>query len=135
MTPTQRTLTLYRNRGFVVGRVERWQPTGPGGRGGVRRDFLGLIDFIALKMGHPPIGIQSCGESFAKHIRTIESRRKMLELWLSSGSHFHLVGWDRRKPVPRTLQLAEPIPAYLRVADLVEPGVWPAGYCGLEFGS
>ncbi len=57
MTPTQLSLRHLRAEGWTVDVVERWVPSGGPG-GGVRKDFLGCIDLIALR-GHETLGVQT----------------------------------------------------------------------------
>ena len=119
MTPTQRTFNLYRDRGYRVERVERWIQAGPGG---YRKDLMGFIDFLALKTDQPIVAIQSCGRSWSAHLKTIESVRPSLDLWLSTGSQFTLVGWRQLKAGwrPRIMEVASPLPLGSTVFDLVE---------------
>jgi len=96
MSPTQRTLKALREMGVVADIVERWVQFGPG-KGGVRKDFLGIIDVIAICPRRGVVGIQICdGSSFAAH------KKKMMEspnakIWLSSGCDLELWGWRKVK--------------------------------------
>lgn len=119
MTPTQRTFNLFRDRGYRVERVERWIQAGPGG---YRKDLMGFIDFLAFQTNQPIVAIQSCGGSWSAHLKTIESVRPSLDLWLSTGSQFTLVGWRRLKAGwrPRIMEITNPLPLGSTVFDLVE---------------
>ena len=68
MTPTARTIALMRERGFTADVVERRITKR------LTRDFLGIIDVIALKEGCAPWFIQTTGGN-NKWMR----RQKMLE--------------------------------------------------------
>jgi hypothetical protein len=58
-SPTARTLAYLRRRGYTAGVVERFI-AGVGEHGqGIRRDFLGCIDLIAVKPGSPILGVQA----------------------------------------------------------------------------
>lgn len=68
-SPMQRSLALYRERGWEPWIVERWLP-----RAKVRVDLYGLGDFIALKSGERPHLVQTTvGDRYADHYRKIEA--------------------------------------------------------------
>jgi hypothetical protein len=88
LSPVQRTLRALRDRGLLVGIVERFnQYAGPFGR---REDLFGFLDLIAVDVDSV-IGVQVCGADFAEHDRKIREecredalawiRVARLELW------------------------------------------------------
>lgn len=95
LTPTQRTIKYLRDQGIECGVVERWIPIKNHPGGGVRRDLFNIIDIVALGE-HGIIGIQSTGQAFAKHDRTILSEPMALK-WIEKGGHLILIGWTKKK--------------------------------------
>lgn len=97
MTPTQRTIRELKNQGRKCGIVERFiSNVGPHG---IRQDLFGIIDIIALDPEHGVVGIQSCGQDFAGHLRKIliDHAQDTLE-WLSTpGTRLELWGWRKVK--------------------------------------
>lgn len=65
----------------------------------MRKDLFGIIDIIALDPEHGVVGIQSCGQDFAAHERTIlVERHEETRDWLSTpGATLELWGWRRVK--------------------------------------
>ena len=94
MTNTSRTLQHCRNNGWIVDVVERFVPAG---EFGIRRDFLGIIDMIAITESRT-IGVQSCGQNFAEHDRKIRDNPNSVE-WLGGGRELMLIGWRKIKKV------------------------------------
>lgn len=97
LTPTQRTLRALRGQGRLCEVVERYIPQA--GPHGIRRDLFNIIDIIALDPVRGVVGIQSCGQSFAEHERTIlEARTQETIEWLSTpGTKLELWGWRKVK--------------------------------------
>lgn len=103
MTPTQRTLKALREQGYTCAIVERF--LGYAGTFGKRQDMFGIIDIVALapdvilpqiKLRGCIIGVQSCGQSFAKHDKTIlESPNSVL--WIACGGKLQLWSWRKVK--------------------------------------
>ena len=54
-SPTQRSLKLLRDRGYICGISEKWIPASPAGFKGpiVRSDLWGFADICAVKIGVP----------------------------------------------------------------------------------
>jgi hypothetical protein len=79
---------------------ERWIPNPKHPGGGFRKDMFGFIDLIALDRDHGIIAIQSCGQSFAEHLRKIiagdECRPLAIE-WLLCDGKIELWGWRKVK--------------------------------------
>jgi hypothetical protein len=92
LTPTARTLTLLRRRGYVADVAERWVP-----HANIRRDLFGCIDVVAVSIDQRGVlGIQATslpniGARLAK-ARTLPA----LETWLAAGNRFEVWGWGRR---------------------------------------
>jgi hypothetical protein len=95
LSPTQRTLAAMREQGRLVGSVEKFNPfAGPHGK---RQDLFGFIDLIALDPEDGIIGIQSCGQDFAGHIRKMTGERnENMFAWLKHGK-VELWGWRKVK--------------------------------------
>jgi hypothetical protein len=97
LSPTQRTLRALREQGRVCDIVERYiAQVGPHG---LRRDLFNIIDVLALDPQRGVVGVQSCGESFAAHERTLlEVRAQECIDWLSTpGTALELWGWRKVK--------------------------------------
>lgn len=94
MSPTARTRRLLEDEGYTVGVVERWLPSNSGGFG-TRSDLWGFLDLLAMKAGHPIIGIQATSGS------NVSSRvKKILEIplhrvWLLCGCRIQVIGWRK----------------------------------------
>jgi hypothetical protein len=95
---TSRTLEYLRSQGYVVDRVERFNPYA--GKYGKRKDLFGFADLIALGE-NSIIAVQSTGSNHSQH------RKKMLEdpevaplvqEWLRCGGRILLISW-RKKPL------------------------------------
>ena len=93
-SPTQRTLALLKNEGFTAGIVERFIKFGQFGK---RIDLFNIIDIIAIKPGEL-WGIQSCGQAFAEHDKTILEHENTPK-WLEAGGKLQLIGWRKLKKV------------------------------------
>ena len=97
LSPTQRTLRALRAQGRLCAVAEKWNPhVGPYG---IRQDLFGWIDVIALDPQRGIVGIQSCGQSFAEHLRKLldsDCTEALLE-WLRCGGHAELWGWRKVK--------------------------------------
>ena len=99
ISPTQRTMRALRDQGRIVDVCERWivNPKHPGG--GFRKDLFGFIDLIVLDPEQGIVAIQSCGQSFAEHLRKItdsECTEYVIE-WLKCGGRLELWGWRKLK--------------------------------------
>lgn len=97
MTPTARTLQYLRKRGITADVVERWIAGA-----GVRKDFLGIIDVIALwpafAGGHHIIGIQATsGTNHSSRCRKVESSPSLF-FWRSAGAFMEVWSWSKRGP-------------------------------------
>ena len=98
MTPTQRTLQFYKDRGFQCGIVERWVPNPKAPGGGFRKDLFNIIDVIAVSAEEGIIGIQSTGSDFSGHWKKL-TQEKVQESrqWILSGGKLVLISWTKKK--------------------------------------
>jgi hypothetical protein len=96
MSPTQRTLRALRSAGLQCDIVERWIT---GAR--VRRDFLHIIDIIALDPQRGVVGVQATGNDFAGHFRklTEERAQECLDWLRTPGTALELWAWRKIKAV------------------------------------
>jgi hypothetical protein len=92
MSPTARTLLHLRKCGYVADVVERWIA-----QAGIRKDFLGFADIIAVSRHEPDIlavqatTIANLGARLAKARSKAEFR-----VWLAAGARFECWGWALR---------------------------------------
>ena len=99
-SPTQRTLKYLKDLGYITDIVERWIPIPSVPGGGNRKDFLGIIDILAIdKEEGRLIGVQSTGQAFKDHyVKITTEGREMASLWLSLPcTELHLYGWRKVK--------------------------------------
>jgi hypothetical protein len=91
---TQRTLKYVRETlGWKAEICERWiiNPKIPSG--GFHKDLFGILDVIAMS-DTETIGIQSCGQAFADHDKTIMESPNSVK-WLKAGNKLMLIGWRK----------------------------------------
>lgn len=96
-SPTQRTLKLYRDNGFVCQVVERWCQYSRR-----RIDLFGVIDIAVLDTSANPwdgvLGLQACaGDSHAAR-RTKILASPEAKLWLMRKNRLQIVSWAKRGP-------------------------------------
>jgi len=97
-SPTQRTLKYYRDQGHLAWVVERFIQR-PGGFG-FRSDLFKIIDLIVLDKERGIVGVQSTGQDFAGHKRTLlEEQAFYSRAWIEAGGTLELMGWRRVKKV------------------------------------
>ncbi len=89
-SPTQRSLALLRERGYVVEKVEQRLP----GKRFVTRDFLGCVDLIGVRQGEI-VGIQTTTRSNLAARRSKALGCPGLAAWLAGGGKFVLHGWGK----------------------------------------
>jgi len=97
---TSRTLNYLRSQGWVADKVEQFNPYA--GNFGHRKDMFGFGDIVAMGEGSI-IAIQSCGQSYAEHLRKITEDEKVAEnalLWIENGGRLILIGWRKIKLKP-----------------------------------
>ncbi|GAH02053.1 unnamed protein product [marine sediment metagenome] len=91
---TERTLKYLRNEGYIAEVVERFIAFPP--PHGHRKDFLGIIDIIAFNEV-VTLGVQSCGQAFAAHLKKM-NESEMTPRWLESvDRELWLIGWRKLK--------------------------------------
>ncbi len=90
---TSRTLEYLRSQGWIVDRVEIYNPYA--GKFGQRKDMFNFADLVAMGE-NSIIAIQSCGQNFAEHHRKIIENEKALK-WLECGGRLLLIGWRKKK--------------------------------------
>lgn len=96
-SPTQRTIRELRNQGRLCDIVERF--IAKAGPFGIRKDLFGIIDVVALDPERGVVGVQSCGQAFAEHYRTITQDRAEETIgWLTT-PHTSLEIWSWSKKV------------------------------------
>jgi len=95
MTPTQRSLALLRERGYLCAIVEKFVRFPPPGH---RVDLWGFVDILAIKAGEV-LGVQTTsGVHVAERLRKIAASPHIATV-LSSGVRVVVHGW--RKVGPR----------------------------------
>ena len=99
MTPMQRTKAILKKNKIINEVVERYFPKSRMYPFGCTKDFLGIIDLLALDNG--VIGIQVCGNDFASHKQKISVQEKESTIaWLSQpGTRLQIWGWRKLKKV------------------------------------
>lgn len=93
MTPTQRTLKANRELGREPWIVERFIPGIPHGK---RIDCYHFMDLLAISPQDGIVGIQSCGQGYSEHVKTILAEPRV-KTWLHSGGKAELWGWRKLK--------------------------------------
>jgi len=95
LSPTQRTLFLLKGEGYKPWVVERFIQSKPFGK---RIDLFHIIDIIALTP-NGVMGVQSCGQAFSEHMRTLtETHKEESRAWLETpGTSLFLYGWRKLK--------------------------------------
>ena len=97
---TSRTLEYLRSQGWIVDKVEQFNPYA--GKFGQRKDMFGFGDLIAMGE-NSIIAIQSCGQNFAEHNRKITQDENVAPnamLWIKNGGRLILIGWRKVKLRP-----------------------------------
>lgn len=103
-TPTQRTLSELKKRGWPAAVVEKWVPMSTAfyagddakpSRGGFRKDVWGFIDILVLDGLPGSLAIQACGATgFAEHLRKIDGIEEV-RTWLRAGNRLELWSWRK----------------------------------------
>ena len=95
LSPSQRTLKAMREQGRIVDIVERF--ISQAGSFGIRKDFLGFVDMIALDPVDGIIAIQSCGQDFSGHVnKLLNERNENVYEWLKHGK-CEIWAWRKTK--------------------------------------
>lgn len=91
---TQRTLRRLEKNGWLAGVVEKWIPSPKHPGGGVRRDYLGIIDVIAVSP-NGTLAVQSCAYSgVSDHVKKILAS-STYEMVLAAGWGLEVWGWHK----------------------------------------
>lgn len=93
-SPTQLTLRKWRDAGYTVEVVEKWNHVTK-----TRRDLFGILDVVAVGNGET-IGIQSTSASnVSARVRKIEDKPETVSTLREAGWRLIVEGW--RKPKHR----------------------------------
>lgn len=92
-SPTSRTLAWCKERGWLVGVVERFIPQTKR-----RNDLFGFIDIVVLDGQPGVLGIQatSTGNMSARAMKIQEECTEAAKSWLDAGNRIWVVGWAKR---------------------------------------
>lgn len=94
MTPTQRSLALLRERGYLVAVVERFVRFPPPGH---RVDLWGFVDLLAVKAGEV-LGVQvTSGAHVSDRLKKIAASPHVAMV-LSAGVKVAVHGWSKKGP-------------------------------------
>jgi hypothetical protein len=87
-SPSQRTLERLRKDGYIAQVVEKRVPFR-----NITQDLFGCIDILAVKPGHPVLGVQATTVSnqSARYKKSIAIPE--LRVWLEAGCRFEVWGW------------------------------------------
>jgi hypothetical protein len=98
VSPTQRSLAWFRDRGWYCEVVERWIPGA-----NIRRDLFGFADILAVK-GSEIVLVQTTTEGVAERVRKcLESPG--FKVWTSAPGRLVVVhGWCKRANGRRELR-------------------------------
>ena len=93
-TPTARTLTECRSRGWPVDVVERWIP-----KTNLRSDLFGVMDMVALDGKPGVLGIQTTTtDNMSSRVAKITASDDA-KAWLRAGNRIAVWGWAKRGAV------------------------------------
>lgn len=102
-SPTQRTLELMRERGYLAAVVERWNPymrrDEQGNPQGGRQDLFGFIDVLAVS-DDGVVAVQSTTRGCVReHIKKIESEKlaKTVAAVRRAGIRVVIHGWFKQR--------------------------------------
>jgi hypothetical protein len=90
MSPTGRSLDLLRRQKYLPWIVERWIPGAS-----IRKDFLGFVDLLALKVGEPILAVQTTSAANVAARLTKAQGLASLRTWLACGGAFVVHGWAK----------------------------------------
>jgi hypothetical protein len=95
MSPTQRSLALFREQGAMVAVVERWNSFAK-----IRQDLFGFCDILAVVPGELGVtAIQACvvGDQ-SKRLAKIQSPkvREKARRWLEAQNKLVILGWGKK---------------------------------------
>jgi hypothetical protein len=91
MTPTQRTLKLLRDLGYLVGVTEKWVP-----QARKRQDLFGFADLAAVHPAHPAtLYVQTTSGSNHASRRTKLQALSSVEVVKAAGNRVQIISWRR----------------------------------------
>jgi hypothetical protein len=88
-SPTQKTLTLFRDEGFQIEVVERWVPGA-----NIRKDLFGFVDLVAIRDG-VTYGIQATSTSNMSARQKKIADSDLLRPILEAEWTILVVGWSK----------------------------------------
>jgi hypothetical protein len=92
LTPTQRTLQILRDRGYLPEVVERWNSFAR-----IRQDLYQWVDIVAVKAGEPILGVQTTtGPNAAARVEKAMGN-PALASWLRAGEPLAVFAWTKHK--------------------------------------
>ena len=94
MTPTQRSLALLRERGYLAVVVEKWVPWPKPGH---RADLWGFVDLLAIKAGEIVAVQTTSGGGVSSRLRKIADSPHLATV-LPAGIRVVIHGWRRVGP-------------------------------------
>ena len=90
-SPTQNTLKLLRDEGYLAAVVEHWNP-----HAHIRQDLFGIIDVIGIREGET-IAVQSTSYSnTSARVKKIKESDNLVML-IKAGWIVHVHGWHKKK--------------------------------------
>lgn len=92
ISPTQRSLALLRQRGYLVHIAERWNPFAH-----IRQDAFGVLDLIAVKPGEI-LGVQTTSDANLAARRTKLLAADATLTLILAGFQIVLHGWSKKGP-------------------------------------
>ncbi len=92
-SPTQRSIALLKERGYVTAIVERWNPYAR-----IRQDLWGFVDILAIKEGEMLAVQTTSGAHVGERLKKIAAS-PLIATVLSAGVKVVVHGW--RKVGPR----------------------------------
>ena len=91
-SPTQRSLSLLRERGYTVAVVEHWNAFAH-----IRQDLFGFGDLIAIRTGEILLVQTTTAANMAARRAKIAAEPRSA-LWIAAGGTIEIHGWAKRKP-------------------------------------
>ena len=89
-SPTQRSLKLLRERGYMAAVTEHWNP-----HARLRQDLFGFIDIVAVSRLYGIIAVQTTsGDNMAARIAKIKESAHA-KVWLDSRGGITVHGWRK----------------------------------------
>jgi len=94
VTPIQRTKALLKEQGIRCEVVEKFNPYA--GPYGIKQDFMGIIDILAMDKERGVVAYQVCGTDFAPHVHKLFANAQDCIDWLSCpGTFLYIIGWRK----------------------------------------